>query len=123
MKQSEPFGFKVCCPFRATFLSVDSGGSLYLGTHMTKSYQEKLKDPRWKRRRIEILVRDKGRCVKCMSPHWLQVHHKEYVSGLEPWEYPDELLETLCRRCHEIVGGHHSYSPEFIEQWNKDHHE
>ena len=86
------------------------------------SYAEKLKDPRWKSRRMEILVRDKGRCVACGSPHWLQVHHKEYISGLEPWEYPDELLETLCRRCHEIVGGYYYLgTKEFLKQWEKDH--
>lgn len=29
------------------------------------------------------------------------VHHKEYVKGWEPWEYPDDYLELLCWQCHE----------------------
>lgn len=75
-------------------------------TPKNKTYQEKLEDPRWKLRRMEILVRDKGRCVKCLSPHWLEVHHKKYISGLESWDYPDELLETLCRKHHSQEGGY-----------------
>jgi 5-methylcytosine-specific restriction endonuclease McrA len=114
MNKIESSELKVKCLLPGKPFSGSLDGSL--------SYQEKLQDPRWKERRMEILVRDKGRCVACGSPHWLQVHHKEYISGLEPWEYPDELLETLCRRCHEIVGGHYwQNSKEFIEQWKRDH--
>ena len=105
-------------------LSVGIWAVSFVGVTMSKSYTEKLTDPRWKERRMEILVRDKGRCVACMSPHWLQVHHKEYIYGLEPWEYLDEYLVTLCRRCHEIVGGHYCLStPEFMAQWKEDHSE
>lgn len=31
----------------------------------------------------------------------LQVHHKYYVLGNEPWEYNNDALVTLCRECHE----------------------
>ena len=31
----------------------------------------------------------------------LQVHHKYYVLGNEPWEYNNEALVTLCNECHE----------------------
>jgi hypothetical protein len=33
----------------------------------------------------------------------LHVHHTVYYQGKEPWEYPDELLESLCWKCHEDV--------------------
>jgi len=68
-------------------------------------YEDQLKDKRWKDRRMEILVRDRGRCVKCGTPHNLQVHHRKYISGRQPWEYPDKLLVTLCRTCHERAEG------------------
>lgn len=31
----------------------------------------------------------------------LNVHHKYYVNGLNPWDYPDEDLITLCEECHK----------------------
>jgi hypothetical protein len=33
----------------------------------------------------------------------LEVHHKKYISGLLAWQYPSELLITLCRSCHESI--------------------
>ncbi len=30
----------------------------------------------------------------------LNIHHKYYVQGREPWEYPNEALITLCEDCH-----------------------
>lgn len=31
----------------------------------------------------------------------LHTHHRFYHKGLEPWEYPNSALETLCWSCHE----------------------
>ena len=31
----------------------------------------------------------------------LNVHHKYYMQGLKPWEYPDDALVTLCEDCHK----------------------
>lgn len=65
-------------------------------------YQEKLKDPRWQRRRHEILHRDDYECQGCHafdSEATLHVHHFWYTG--EPWDAPDEALTTLCERCHE----------------------
>jgi len=31
----------------------------------------------------------------------LSVHHRYYVSGRMPWEYPDWCFKTLCKQCHE----------------------
>ncbi len=66
------------------------------------TYAEKLKDPRWQRRRLEIMNRDDFRCLDCGSEsNTLNVHHVIYRKKLDLWEYPDELLLTLCSRCHE----------------------
>lgn len=70
---------------------------------MASDYGEKLKDPRWKARRAEILERDAHRCVRCSAADVpLQVHHTYYEMGVEPWEYPETSLITVCVPCHEI---------------------
>jgi hypothetical protein len=68
-----------------------------------KNYSEKLKDPRWQKRRLEILSRSDFKCDSCESGEkTLHVHHGIYIKGREPWEYEDELLHVLCEECHWI---------------------
>lgn len=66
-------------------------------------YAEKLKDSRWQRKRLEIMSRDLFECQKCHTKDhgMLSVHHRHYISFREPWDYPGELLITLCDRCHK----------------------
>lgn len=33
----------------------------------------------------------------------LEVHHLTYAAGCEPWEYPLENFQTLCRDCHQAA--------------------
>lgn len=69
---------------------------------MATEYSEKLKDPRWQKKRLEILVRDEWTCQKCDDKtSMLVVHHKDYLDNVEPWDYPEELLIALCDDCHE----------------------
>ncbi len=70
---------------------------------MSKTYSEKLRDPRWQKKRLEIMQRDGFRCVVCKNDKdTLNVHHsKGYRNGLDPWEYPPVELVTLCEPCHE----------------------
>lgn len=66
------------------------------------SYAEKLKDPRWQKKRLEILNRDEWCCQWCCdNESMLVVHHLAYERGKEPWEYENETLLTLCENCHE----------------------
>lgn len=66
------------------------------------TYSEKLKDPRWQRRRLEIMERADFSCEMCAAKDkTLHVHHKVYIKGHEPWEYEDSGLECLCEDCHE----------------------
>lgn len=67
-------------------------------------YYKELKDLRWKTKRSVILNRDKC-CVKCNSMENLQVHHIYYEKfcndlWVDPWDYPDSALITLCEECH-----------------------
>lgn len=71
---------------------------------MGKTYAEKLKDPRWQRKRLEIFQRDGFMCMSCTSEgETLHVHHRYYEKGLDPWDYTNEALVTLCEGCHERV--------------------
>jgi len=66
-------------------------------------YIGKLKDPRWQKKRLEILNRDKWACTRCKNTEeTLVVHHMVYFDNLQPWEYPDDLLLTFCESCHEL---------------------
>ena len=68
---------------------------------MTISYSQKLRDPRWQRKRLEILQRDGWRCLSCQSEtKTLQVHHVVYQRR-EPWDYPDHCYQTFCEDCHK----------------------
>lgn len=68
---------------------------------MARSYKEKLLDPRWQKKRLEIFERDKWACRVCGdTTSTLCVHHMRYESGLEPWEYDNSRLITLCQPCH-----------------------
>lgn len=65
------------------------------------TYSEKLRDPRWQKKRLEILSRDKFTCQICEDNETtLHVHHRVYIKGKEPWGYPDWCLVTLCSNCH-----------------------
>ncbi len=78
-------------------------------------YSAKLKDPRWQRKRLEILNRDAFTCRDCGDKEkTLHVHHCLYHRGTEPWEYRDDELRTLCEGCHEIRSGiEHDVKLEF----------
>jgi len=66
-----------------------------------QSYAEKLKDPRWQKKRLQILNRDKWKCKLCGDEKTsLQVHHKEYINGNDPWDYDNSMLITVCEHCH-----------------------
>jgi cytochrome c553 len=76
----------------------------------SQEYAQKLKDPRWQKKRLEIFERDKWTCQGCWSTtNTLTVHHKYYLNEVEPWDYPDDALLTLCEDCHEM---------EFIQKDN-----
>jgi hypothetical protein len=66
-------------------------------------YSEKLKDPRWQKKRLKIFERDEWKCQWCLDEgDTLAVHHYYYENGLEPWDYPNEDLVTVCQGCHDI---------------------
>lgn len=68
------------------------------------TYSEKLKSPKWQKKRLQILSRDGFTCRNCgNTENTLHVHHKFYRKGVEIWDYEDEVYETLCHECHSTI--------------------
>lgn len=66
-----------------------------------KSYQEKLKDPRWQKKRLRALEKAKWTCQNCGDKKsTLHIHHLKYKSN--PWESPYKDLKVLCSICHKM---------------------
>lgn len=68
------------------------------------TYSEKLRDPRWQKKRLEVMQRDGFKCSECCDKEsTLHVHHTRYIKNANPWDYPNCLLTTLCESCHEAL--------------------
>lgn len=66
------------------------------------TYSQKLRDPRWQKKRLQILELDNWTCQSCRSTTKnLQVHHLVYRK-IDPWDYADVCYQTLCEDCHPI---------------------
>lgn len=63
-------------------------------------YQEQLLTENWLKKRVLILKRDNYTCTNCIQKNNLHVHHKKYINGRMCWDYPNALLTTLCKTCH-----------------------
>jgi hypothetical protein len=76
------------------------------------TYSDKLKDPRWQKKRLQILEEQKWKCIKCKDENTtLHVHHITYKRGNEPWDYPNSNLMCLCKDCHKEI--------EYIKEFYK----
>ena len=80
------------------------------------TYAEKLKDPRWQKRRLEVLEAAGWKCQACeVTDKTLHVHHNFYRTRTHPWNYPDHALRVLCEDCHETVEGQRRELAQCIE--------
>jgi hypothetical protein len=69
-----------------------------------KEYKDLLKDPRWQKKRLEILKRDEWKCQICGNEgDTLHVHHESYCEYGMPWDTPDCDLITICEECHKNI--------------------
>lgn len=79
------------------------------------TYAEKLKDPRWQKKRLEIFERDGWECKLCFDKNkTLHVHHRSYSRGVEPWDYDNSMLVTLCCDCHDEVIETKDFCAQFL---------
>ena len=72
------------------------------------SYSDLLNTEEWRNKRLKIIKRDNCRCIYCGNRFHLHVHHKYYSAYpngvlVDPWNYPDDALITLCSYCHQRV--------------------
>ena len=68
---------------------------------MPNDYSKRLKDPRWQRKRLEVMERDNFTCRDTgATDEPLNVHHCWYAKG-GPWETPSEYMLTLTEGAHE----------------------
>ena len=79
-------------------------------------YRDKLKDPRWHKKRLEVFSNAGWRCKKGgRSDLQLHVHHLVY-RRIDPWEYGNDELEVLCERCHfhahDFLRGEGKFDPQ-----------
>lgn len=66
-----------------------------------KTYLEKLKDPRWQKKRLKIFERDEWTCQICYNVEsTLNIHRRYYLNDNNPWDYPDDSFVSLCESCH-----------------------
>ena len=70
-------------------------------------YKKLLLNPKWQKKRLEILQRDNFSCVVCGNgidtDTQVHVHHLSYRKGCMPWEYDNSNFVTLCEHCHSGV--------------------
>jgi len=85
------------------------------------SYHLILQSKEWAIFRNKIFQRDNFKCVKCRSNNKLNCHHKYYVKGKMPWEYPFSAMMTLCDNCHTLwhENNHNVYKSAETDNTNK----
>jgi 5-methylcytosine-specific restriction endonuclease McrA len=69
------------------------------------TYNEQLKDPRWKAFRQFVFAVRGCKCEVCGYRENLQVHHPKYIKGRAAWEYTCNEVVVLCDKCHKKVHG------------------
>ena len=82
------------------------------------TYSEQLRDPRWQRRRLEILNRAGFKCEDCGQEKFLHVHHSFYTRSLVLWEYDDESLKALCEDCHKVMADAQAELLKAVNHWS-----
>jgi len=78
-------------------------------------YSDKLKDPKWQKKRLTILERDDWTCQYCYDTEsTLHVHHLNYTTE-DPWNEEDDNLVTTCEACHKKEHDHREkYEKELL---------
>ena len=52
------------------------------------------------------------------TPKSLNVHHRYYINGKNPWEYDNDALITLCQDCH-CLEHKYTHTPVYRDLYNK----
>jgi hypothetical protein len=88
------------------------------------NYLDQYKDPRWQKKRLEIMKRDEFSCQSCNDTEsTLNVHHRvPYRKNIKIWDYENDELITLCENCHKEITEYIriSYTILMGRCWNAD---
>lgn len=75
------------------------------------TYSDKLQDPRWQKKRLQVLNRDNFTCLYCGDEKTtLHIHHLSYKNN--PWDAELEELQTTCKFCHKAIETSKSCDPD-----------
>lgn len=67
-------------------------------------YYKLLKDPRWQKKRLQILDDADWKCEECGDKEeTLHAHHRYYENNKAPWDYPHDAFQCLCDSCHTQI--------------------
>jgi hypothetical protein len=101
---------------RTAFPPPPKGGGFH--AEDTVSYSDLLLDPRWQKKRLEILVSAGWKCEACRSgKKTLHVHHLFYRPRAKPWEYPAIELQALCEDCHGLSTDEQNRFNGTVREW------
>ena|ERR1700749_4848992 len=79
------------------------------------AYAKKLASPKWQQRRLEIMNRDNWTCRHCGdTTTQLEVHHIDYWENKQPWDYHENMLITVCRKCHSGENRREKYEQNLL---------
>lgn len=68
------------------------------------TYKDQLKNPKWQRKRLEVLELNDFTCQQCGSKeNELHVHHLTYIKNRKVWEYHSDSLICICASCHKTL--------------------
>lgn len=96
-------------------------GATCISMKTKKTYSEQLKDPRWQKKRLEILQRDEFTCQSCGDTEaTLHVHHLAYFNDKECWDIENEFLVTLCYDCHESNTLSFNKAKQYLQSYTYD---
>lgn len=69
-----------------------------------QSYSEKYRDPRWQKKRLEVMELAHWKCQCCgTETKELHVHHPRYRKNKDIWDYSTIELRALCLDCHSTL--------------------
>jgi hypothetical protein len=71
------------------------------------TYSQKLRTPEWREFRERVFAHYPRVCFDCANDpedtEKMEVHHRRYFWGREPWEYEMEDVRIVCRACHDEI--------------------
>jgi hypothetical protein len=82
---------------------------------VAKSYRSQYLDPRWQKKRLEVMESTSFKCESCDSEtNTLNVHHKQYIPNRDVWDYRRDQFLVLCEDCHEAYHSEFDWLNEVI---------